>query len=824
MKNEKPVKRTWFKMGLRGQQVVLFLLVSLTPLLVVSLAIKILGTSTLKSSVGEGLVQLAQEKLFRIDRAISDKIGKIYTEIPNIRSVVAESNNAKRDMQVYSDAWVHLEDSVRLFESYAGSGYRRRGNRRGNRSEVTITNSEGDVLCSNNNTFEENYRNKIPSNVNDQIWWKRAFSNNRGYQYIQDVEYDETLNIHLISAALPIRTGNPRTPIEERKTVGVLRVVLNLREITNIVELRPEMEKTYTILTSQSGRIIAASGESNYKVNDQMQIENATARAIIEAKKGRDGDFYGYEAEGEEDRNFQSRVYGWARTRPSRRQPWKNDQNFANWIVFVSYPTSQAFAGVVKLNQYVLWVTLASCVIVIPIAYMVAQRITQPVMQLTQTAKQIGQEAKNVIQQESDQVRKQIAKMQWYQGEDYELISVDSQNEVGMLAKEFNDMHHSLKVAVEKLINAEEQMTTIVDCLGEGLIVVDTIDQILYFNPAAKYLLNFDETSQFPNKFTDLLRATNLTVLQNAQGQDTRATVEINLDKEGENRILRVVSSRFASTGVTTNNGDTSNDNQNMAGMIYVFDDITREHEIDKMKSDFVALVSHELRTPLTSIIGFISLILDGKAGPLNEIQKQSLSRAHRQSQRLATMINDLLDISRIEAGRIVMKLEPVNIAEIAEQRVEELKPQADEKTVKLDLNIESELPQPSGDAEYLGQILTNLVGNAIKFTPENGEVDINISRKGYPRDENLSENIDEEDGIHVEVIDTGPGIPEQDRETVFDKFRQLSNIQTREQGGSGLGLSIAQGFVEAHKGKIWVDTGKNNMGCNFQFWIPFLS
>lgn len=824
MKNEKPVKRTWFKMGLRGQQVVLFLLVSLTPLLVVSLAIKILGTSTLKSSVGEGLVQLAQEKLFRIDRAISDKIGKIYTEIPNIRSVVIESNNAKGDMQVYSDAWVRLEDSVRLFESYAGSGYRRRGNRGGNRSEVTITNSEGYVLCSNNNTFEDNYRNMIPSNVGKQIWWKRAFSNYIGYQYIQDVEYDETQNVHLISAALPIRTGNPRTPIKERKTIGVLRVVLNLREITNIVELRPEMEKTYTILTSQSGRIIAASAESNYKVNDQMQIENATARAIIEAKKGRDGDFYGYEAEGEEDRNSESRVYGWARTRPSRRQPWKIEQNFANWIVFVSYPTSQAFAGVVKLNQYVLWVTLASCVIVIPIAYIVAQRITQPVMQLTETAKRIGQEAKNVIQQESDQVRKQIANMQWYQDEDYELISVGSQNEVGMLAQEFNVMHHSLKVAVEKLINAEEQMTTIVDCLAEGLIVVNTSDQILYFNPAAKYLLNFDETSQFPNQFTDLLRTTNLTVLENTQGQDTRATVEINLDKEGENRILRVVSSQFASSGVSTNIEDTSNENSNMAGMIYVFDDITREHEIDKMKSDFVALVSHELRTPLTSIIGFISLILDGKAGPLNEVQQQSLTRAHRQSQRLATMINDLLDISRIEAGRIVMKLEPVNIAEIAEQRVEELKPQADEKTVKLDLNIESELPQPSGDAEYLGQILTNLVGNAIKFTPENGEVDVNISRKGYPRDENLSENIDEEDGIHVEVIDTGPGIPEQDRETVFDKFRQLSNIQTREQGGSGLGLSIAQGFVEAHKGKIWVDTGKNNMGCNFQFWIPFLS
>lgn len=823
MKGEKPVRRSWFKIGLRGQQVVLFLLVSLAPLLVVSLTIRILGGNALKSSVGEGLVLLAQEKLYRIDHDISDKIRKIHTELRNITEVVVNSNNANGNIEIYKDAWTHLEDSIRLLESYAGSGYRRRGNS-GNRSEVTITNIEGYVLCSNKTEFETDHEKRVLSNVKDETWWKMAHQLGSGYQYLEDVKYDETQETHFLAAAFPIQIRNQRSSSQtENRVVGVLRVVLNLRELKNSVDLRPEMEKTYTILTNQYGKIIAASEESNYNIDDQMYIENATAQAIIDAKKGTQGDYYGYEAEGEADLNSISRVYGWARTRPSRRSPWKKDQNFSNWIVFVSYPSSEAYAGVGKLNQYVLWVTIASCLIVIPVAYMVAQRITQPIMQLTQTAKQIGQEAKDVIQEKSDQVRKQIANMQWYQNEQYDLISIHSKNEVGMLAQEFNDMHHNLKIAVEKLISTEQQMTTIVDCLGEGLIVVDTNDQILYFNPAAKYLLNFNETTQFPNRFTELLRTTKLTVLENVQEQAVRATVEINLDQEGENRILRVVTSQFSSIGEITQSHSGSDQNQNMTGMIYVFDDITREHEIDKMKSDFVALVSHELRTPLTSIIGFISLILDGKVGPLNEVQKQSLSRAHRQSKRLATMINDLLDISRIESGRIVMKLEPVDLIDIAQQRVEELKPQADEKILKLDLNIQPDLPQPSGDAEYLGQILTNLIGNAIKFTPQNGEVDVNISRKGYPREDYIG-NIDDDDGIHVEVIDTGPGIPEQDRENVFDKFRQLGNIQTREQGGSGLGLSIAQGFVEAHKGKIWVDAGKNDIGCNFQFWIPFLS
>ena len=117
------------------------------------------------------------------------------------------------------------------------------------------------------------------------------------------------------------------------------------------------------------------------------------------------------------------------------------------------------------------------------------------------------------------------------------------------------------------------------------------------------------------------------------------------------------------------------------------------------------------------------------------------------------------------------------------------------------------------GDADRIGQIFINLIGNAIKFTPDNGQVTVRIAR--------TSQNGRESHGFHVEVIDTGPGIPADEREKVFDKFRQLGSVQTRQQGGTGLGLSIASGIVEAHGGKLWVDTGDNGRGCNFQFFIP---
>ncbi len=857
---KKPVRRSWFKLRLRGQQVVLFLLVSLIPLLIVALTIKIYGENALKSSVGDGLIQLAREKLYRIDRAISDRIGRIRAELPNLRSAVAASNSANRDLNVYADVNQRLEDSLRLLESYARSGIRRFRYR----TEVIITNKMGDVISSNRRELDFNPRRNSTQkikNVETETWWKNAYNNHIGKYYIEDVKYDVDQRVYLLPVSLPIYSSDRRTvsnrgnrSITERNeqpVIGVLRTILILPELSSIVEPRPGMEKTYTILTSESGKVIATSPNSGYQIDRNIDIEHATARAIIEAKKARveekrrrreneavdnenqiDGRvearrrrevvYHGYEADGETDRNNESRVYGWARTRILNRTPWKREQNFSNWIVFVSYPSAEAYIGVTRLNQRVLLVTLLSCVIVIPVAYIAAKRISLPVMQLAETAKRIGQDANQVIQDDTDQIRKQIANMQWLHDEDSDSIAIDSKNEVGVLAEEFNDMHRNLKIAVEKLINTEQQMTTIVDCLSEGLIVVDMNDKILYFNPAAKYLLNYNETAEFPEQFTELIRTTNLTILANVYGKDSRTTVEINLDQEDENRVLRVVTSQFESIDVNTNGEDATAEDANLTGMIYVFADITREHEIDRMKSDFVALVSHELRTPLTSIIGFISLVLDGKVGQINDMQEQSLNRAHRQSQRLATMINDLLDISRIEAGRIVMKLDPVEMTEIAQQRLEELKPQADEKEIILDLDAPSDLPNLTGDTERIGQILTNLIGNAIKFTPTKGKVSVKMSRKGCPVE--LDHTIDENDGVHVEVIDTGPGIPEQERENIFDKFQQLGNVQTREQGGTGLGLSIARGFVEAHKGTIWVDTGENGKGCNFQFWIPLNS
>ena len=159
------------------------------------------------------------------------------------------------------------------------------------------------------------------------------------------------------------------------------------------------------------------------------------------------------------------------------------------------------------------------------------------------------------------------------------------------------------------------------------------------------------------------------------------------------------------------------------------------------------------------------------------------------------------------------MKREKVQIDWVAERRIEELRPQADEKGISLLLDTNPNLPLLVADTDRIGQVFINLIGNAIKFTPHGGKVTVRISE--YSRNGSIAE------GFHVEIIDTGPGIPPDEREKIFDKFQQLASTRTQQQGGTGLGLSIASGIVEAHGGKLWVDAGDNGRGCNFQFFIP---
>jgi len=229
--------------------------------------------------------------------------------------------------------------------------------------------------------------------------------------------------------------------------------------------------------------------------------------------------------------------------------------------------------------------------------------------------------------------------------------------------------------------------------------------------------------------------------------------------------------------------------------------------ELDRLRAAFVSIVSHELRTPMTSIKGYVENMLDGLTGPLTDRQSYYLTRVKFNVERLTRMLNQLLDLSRIEAGRVELHLTQMSMPELALDVVEGLQSLAQKKSISLTALTEGEVPLIQGDRDKLHQVVTNLVGNAIKFTPQGGEVRLEVTA------------LPKEGMVRVCVSDTGCGIGSHELDKVFEKFYRGESAP-QESLGAGLGLPITKHLVELHAGKIWVDSTVG-AGSQFYFTIP---
>jgi signal transduction histidine kinase len=229
-----------------------------------------------------------------------------------------------------------------------------------------------------------------------------------------------------------------------------------------------------------------------------------------------------------------------------------------------------------------------------------------------------------------------------------------------------------------------------------------------------------------------------------------------------------------------------------------------RLRELDEMKDQFVSSVSHELRTPLTSIVGYLEVMLEGELGDLTGEQQRFLEVVDRNSHRLNTLIDDILVTSRIDSGRFSLERRPVDLVQLAEQQVESIRAVAEQNEVELRLTVEEDLPVLSADPMRLGQLLDNLLSNAVKFTPHGGTVGVSIETRG--------------DTAHIEVSDTGVGIPAEELDRLFERFFRASTSKTVK--GTGLGLSIAKSIAEAHGGMISVES-EVGVGTTFSVDLP---
>jgi signal transduction histidine kinase/uncharacterized protein YoxC len=227
--------------------------------------------------------------------------------------------------------------------------------------------------------------------------------------------------------------------------------------------------------------------------------------------------------------------------------------------------------------------------------------------------------------------------------------------------------------------------------------------------------------------------------------------------------------------------------------------------KISKRKSDFISSVSHELRTPLTSIKGYAAILLAGKLGSVPDEIRNRLEKINRHSDELVHMVNDLLDISRIESGKVNMNMETLELKYIADKVADLLSEQLKTKNIAFTSDIPEDCDKILADRSQIERVFINLVGNALKFTPENGKISINAHRSGRV--------------IQINVTDTGFGIPEDAQEKLFEEFFRVENTINQEVKGTGLGLALVKHIIEAHQGRIWVKS-KLSEGSTFSFTL----
>jgi PAS domain S-box-containing protein len=384
-----------------------------------------------------------------------------------------------------------------------------------------------------------------------------------------------------------------------------------------------------------------------------------------------------------------------------------------------------------------------------------------------------------------------------------------SQREINLLKAFGSQLGMALENALlyDEVTRGKAYIENLVENAADLIITTDLDDRILTWNRGAEVLFGYSKDEVIGKHLSILLPPERFYELA-----EMRAKVELSgalrdIEVRGKRKDGVIIYLSLSISPIRDLEGS-------IVGFLRVAKDITekkryerRLKELDKMKSDFVSNVSHELRTPLTSIKGSVDNMLDGLTGPLNEKQFRYLNRIKSNTDRLSRLINDLLDLSRIEAGRVEVRPTSLPLTALAEEVAEQLKPLAAEKLIRIEVPSPDPTVTVWADRDKITQVLLNLIGNAVKFTPQDGKVTVAIENNGN-------------DYVQISVADTGPGIFPEEANKIFSKFYQIANIDKQKPQGSGLGLAISKALVEMHGGKIWVES-EGGRGSTFYFTLP---
>ena len=354
-------------------------------------------------------------------------------------------------------------------------------------------------------------------------------------------------------------------------------------------------------------------------------------------------------------------------------------------------------------------------------------------------------------------------------------VAVEGHDEIGVLARNFNHMAKVLEDTISEAENERNKLSTLFLHMTDGVIAFSVYGALIHCNPAASQMLarGLDSTTTFDELFGQEAELDTLLTLRRPQ--------YLELQKTAGDRELELFMAPFSS-------------DQTQGGVLVVIHDVTEQRKSEQSKREFVANVSHELRTPLTNIKAYAETIISSGDDLPGELRSNFLAVIVSEADRMTRIVQDLLTLSKIDYGKMEMNISRFSFRKAVENVYEAAKLNAEQNHHHtMTLTEEDDIPDVNGDRERIEQVVTNIVSNAVKYTPDGGKIEIHVGKSGK--------------NVYVRVSDNGIGIPEKDLPRLFDRFYRVDKARSRESGGTGLGLSIAQEILKQHKGTIRIDS-----------------
>ena len=440
--------------------------------------------------------------------------------------------------------------------------------------------------------------------------------------------------------------------------------------------------------------------------------------------------------------------------------------------VLVLQSRDEAYLASIEAARAAGLVVLATVLVSVLAAFLLARALTAPLLALTRAAETVAR------------------------GDFLARVDLTTGDELQDLAETFNTMTARLRsysvLQVDRLIAEQRKTEAILFSISDGIVMADREGRVQLANRQAREMFGLSADSELEGiPLTEALPAGLLRDAHVAVSKEPgKGFKEADLSDAQARKILRVA----ASAVVTPGRGAE-------LGVVFALRDVTLERELEMMKDDFLNYITHDLRNPLGSAMGFLDVLMKGTAGVLNTDQTSIVASVRRSTSRLMAMINNILDIAKMESGRAKLQLKTLSLAGVAGRAIDILEQLAKAKRVSVHLTAVEEF-QIEGDSDMLERIFTNLLGNAIKFSNDGGTITVSI--------------VDGENELVACVEDNGDGIPPEHLKRVFEKFEQVPG---QRKGGTGLGLTITRYFVEAHFGRIWVES-EPGLGARFYFTI----